>query len=68
MKKKVILFAILLMIISIPIIIKVTHKYETPKTKTEEKINTKEETDLYDESLFEDILNVKKNMKDNRTF
>ena len=44
MKKKVILFAILLMIISIPIIIKVTHKYETPKTKTEEKINTKEET------------------------
>lgn len=28
----------------------------------------KEETDLYDESLFEDILNVKKNMKDNRTF
>ena len=32
------------MIISIPIIIKVTHKYETPKTKTEEKINTKEET------------------------
>ena len=44
MKKKVILFAILLMIISIPIIIKVTHKSETPKTKTEEKINTKEET------------------------
>lgn len=43
MKKKVILFAILLMIISIPIIIKVTHKSETPKTKTEEKINTKEE-------------------------
>ena len=44
MKKKVILFAILLMIISIQIIIKVTHKSETPKTKTEEKINTKEET------------------------
>lgn len=44
MKKKIILFAILLMIISIPIIIKVTHKSETPKTKTEEKINTKEET------------------------
>ena len=44
MKKKVILFAILLMIISIPNIIKVTHKSETPKTKTEEKINTKEET------------------------
>ena len=44
MKKKVILFAILLMIISIPIIIKVTHKSETPKTKTEEKINTREET------------------------
>lgn len=44
MKKKVILFAILLMIISISIIIKVTHKSETPKTKTEEKINTKEET------------------------
>lgn len=44
MKKKVILFAILLMIISIPIIIKVTHKSQTPKTKTEEKINTKEET------------------------
>lgn len=44
MKKKVILFAILLMIISIPIIIKVTHKSETQKTKTEEKINTKEET------------------------
>lgn len=44
MKKKIILFAILLMIISIPIIIKVTHKYETPKTKIEEKINTKEET------------------------
>ena len=46
MKKKVILFAILLMIISIPIIIKVTHKSETPKTKTEEKINTKEETKI----------------------
>lgn len=44
MKKKVILFAILLMIISIPIIIKVTNKSETPKTKTEEKINPKEET------------------------
>lgn len=44
MKKKIILFAILLMIILIPIIIKVTHKFETPKTKTEEKINTKEET------------------------
>ena len=44
MKKKVILFAILLMIILIPIIIKVTNKSETPKTKTEEKINTKEET------------------------
>lgn len=44
MKKKVILFAILSMIILIPIIIKVTHKSETPKTKTEEKINTKEGT------------------------
>lgn len=44
MKKKVILFAILLMVILIPIIIKVTHKSETPKIKTEEKINTKEET------------------------
>ena len=44
MKKKIILFTILLMIISIPIIIKVTHKSETSKTKTEEKINTKEET------------------------
>lgn len=46
MKKKIILFAILLMIISIPIIIKVTHKSEIPKTKTEEKINIKEETKI----------------------
>lgn len=59
MKKKVILFAILLMIISIPIIIKVTHKSETPKTKTEEKINTKEETKT-DESDEEQKIEITK--------
>lgn len=59
MKKKTILFAILLMIISIPIIIKVTYKSEIPKTKTEEKINTKEETKI-DESDEEQKIEITK--------
>lgn len=67
MKKKIILFAILLMIISIPIIIKVTHKSETLKTKTEEKINTKEEikTDESDEEQKIEI--TKEERKDDNT-
>ena len=67
MKKKVILFAILLMIISIPIIIKVTHKYETPKTKTEEKINTKEETKTDESDEEQKIEITKEERKDDNT-
>lgn len=67
MKKKIILFAILLMIISIPIIIKVTHKSETPKTKTEEKINTKEETKTDESDEEQKIEITKEERKDDNT-
>ncbi len=67
MKKKIILFAILLMIISIPIIIKVTHKSETLKTKTEEKINTKEETKTDESDEEQKIEITKEERKDDNT-
>lgn len=67
MKKKIILFAILLMIISIPIIIKVTHKSKTPKTKTEEKINTKEETKTDESDEEQKIEITKEERKDDNT-
>lgn len=44
MKKKIIIVITLMIIISIPIVIKITHKSEQPKIKVEEKINKKEET------------------------
>ncbi len=43
MRKKIMLFVILLIIISVPIIIKVTHKSEQEEVKIEEKINAKKE-------------------------
>ena len=67
MKKKIILFAILLMIISIQIIINVTHKSETPKTKTEEKINTKEETKTDESDEEQKIEITKEERKDDNT-
>lgn len=67
MKKKIILFAILLMIISIPIIIKVTNKSETPKTNTEEKINTKEETKTDESDEEQKIEIAKEERKDDNT-
>lgn len=67
MKKKIILFAILLMIISIPIIIKVTHKSETLKTNTEEKINTKEETKTDESDEEQKIEITKEERKDDNT-
>lgn len=67
MKKKIILFAILLMIISIPIIIKVTHKSETQKTNTEEKINTKEETKTDESDEEQKIEITKEERKDDNT-
>lgn len=67
MKKKIILFAILLMIISIPIIIKATHKSEIPKTKTEEKINTKEETKTDESDEEQKIEITKEERKDDNT-
>ena len=67
MKKKIILFAILLMIISIPIIIKFTHKSEIPKTKTEEKINTKEETKTDESDEEQKIEITKEERKDDNT-
>ena len=67
MKKKIILFAILLMIISIPIIIKVTHKSEIPKTTTEEKINTKEETKTDESDEEQKIEITKEERKDDNT-
>lgn len=67
MKKKIILFTILLMIISIPIIIKVTHKSETPKTNTEEKINTKEETKTDESDEEQKIEITKEERKDDNT-
>ena len=67
MKKKIILFAILSMIISIPIIIKVTNKSETPKTNTEEKINTKEETKTDESDEEQKIEIAKEERKDDNT-
>lgn len=67
MKKKIILFAILLMIISIPIIIKVTNKSEIPKTNTEEKINTKEETKTDESDEEQKIEIAKEERKDDNT-
>ena len=58
MKKKIIIVITLMIIISIPIVIKITHKSEQPKIKVEEKINKKEETKK--DELNEEVSNESK--------